>query len=178
MTPMRSLATVLVLTVAFGVAGLYFAPNMSQAIGGQKFGPFIPVIIDGDTLSDGENRFRLVGVDACEMGQPITFDGYEQPLDCGFFAKSFVERFIQDYHVICHDQGSRSYGRIVARCFVNAGQDYTSIDNDIGAFAVMSGWATVTDHATGLFAARYIYEETLAQVSGRGAWRGAIVQQE
>ena len=174
MTPFRSVALVSGLAVLFGFAGLYIAPNMEQYAGGKKYGPFKPEVTDADTISDGDLKFRLVGVDACELGQPISFEDYEEPLDCGYFARAFVKRYIADNDVVCYDQGSRSYGRIVARCFLVIGRNPASIENDIGAFALFSGWAVSTNHARGMFAARYQFEETMAKIASRGAWRGTM----
>ena len=162
--------------VFFGAA-LYVTPNLETFAGTSAHGPFSARVIDGDTLADGALKYRFVGVDACEMGQPIDFEGDAKPLDCGFYAKSFVEQFIGENKVICYDQGTKSYDRIVARCFL-AVEDGVgpSIENDIGAFALHSGWAVATEHAKGMFAFRYIYEELAAKVSLRGAWNGRTMK--
>ncbi len=150
-------------------------PNFEAYSGTTQHGPFQAKLIDADTLTDGENRYRLVGVDACEMGQPIEFAGEPNTLNCGYYAMRFVERFIADHQVVCYDQGSRSYGRIVARCFRYTDGTRRSIHDDIGAFVLRSGWAVSTDHAEGLFALRYYYEELMAKTSLRGAWNGTTM---
>lgn len=160
------------LSAVFFGAVFYVTPNLETYAGTEVHGPFSARVIDGDTLSDGVQKFRLVGVDACEMGQPIDFNNEPTSLDCGYYAKSFVVDFIGDGQVVCHDQGSRSYGRIVARCFRSNQGSGRSIDDDIGAFALHSGWAVVTEYAKVLYAFRYWLEELVAKVSLRGAWNG------
>lgn len=155
---------------------LYLAPNVERISGGKAYGPFVPSIIDGDTLGNGTERFRLVGVDACEMGQPISFLDQEGELNCGYFARAFVEEFIGKQKVVCYDQGARSYERIVARCFV--GTSWPTMQTDIGAFAIYSGWAVPTEHAGDLFKVRYLMEYMTAKMSRRGAWNGSSVLPE
>ncbi|WP_120632590.1 thermonuclease family protein [Ruegeria sp. EL01] len=155
---------------------LYLAPNIEHLSGGKAYGPFVPRIIDGDTLVDGDIRFRLVGVDACEMGQPISFPDQEGELNCGYFARAFIEDFIAGQQIVCYDQGGRSYDRIVARCFAGAG--WPTMRTDIGGFAIYSGWAVPTKHAGDLFRARYLLEYMLAKLAWRGAWNGSSVHPE
>lgn len=152
---------------------LFIAPNVEPLAGGQSYGPFVPNIIDGDTLGNGTERFRLVGVDSCEMGQPIQFPDQEGELNCGYFARAFVEEFIGDQEVTCYDQGARSYERIVARCFV--GGSWPWMQTDIGAFAIYSGWAVPTEHDGSMFQARYLMEYMIARAARRGTWNGSSV---
>lgn len=158
-------------TIFFGFA-LFVTPNFEAYTDTKEYGPFDATLIDGDTLSDGVNRYRLVGIDACEMGQPINFANEKDTLNCGYYALRFLELFIGDHQVVCYDQGYESYNRIVARCFRYTHKERRSIQDDIGAFALRSGWAISTNHAEGLYAFRYFYEELIAKVSLRGAWNG------
>lgn len=160
--------------IFFGIA-VFVTPNFEAYAGTTAIGPFDAALIDGDTLSDGNINYRLVGVDACEMGQPIDFVEEPETLDCGYYAKKFMEQFIADDQIICYDQGSRSYERVVARCFRHNGTNQRLIEDDLGAFALRSGWAVSTDHAEGMFAFRYFYEELIAKTSLRGAWNGTSI---
>lgn len=144
---------------------LFVTPDF---VTGNPSNRFIPRIIDGDTLSDGSTTYRLVGVDACELGQPVLLRGDKEPVDCGYYARAFVERFIGDDQVICYDQGPRSYGRIVARCFSGT----VEAPNDIGAFAIRSGWAEPTSHAGLLYGVKYVFEHYAAKAFRRGAQNG------
>lgn len=154
------------------MCGLVFlTPNLERLTGGKAYGPFVPEIIDGDTLSNGSDRFRLVGVDACEMGQPITFPDHEGELNCGYYARAFVAEFIGNQEVMCFDQGARSHDRIVARCFV--GTSWPTMQTDIGGFAIYTGWAVPTEHAGDMFKLRYMMEYMTAKMARRGAWNGS-----
>ncbi|MFV1761493.1 thermonuclease family protein [Phaeobacter sp. A90a-4k] len=162
-------AVVVCLAILGGM--LFVTPNIERLSGGKAYGPFVPDVIDGDTLSNGTTRFRLVGVDACEMGQPIRFADHDGELNCGYYARAFVEKFIGNREVICFDQGARSYNRIVARCFVGTG--WPTMQTDIGAFAIYSGWAVPTDHGGDLFKLRYLLDYMSAKLARRGAWNGS-----
>ena len=94
---MRAAKSFLVVTggsaIFFGLA-VFVTPNFEAYAGTKAIGPFEASLIDGDTLSDGTVRYRLVGVDACEMGQPIDFSEEPETLDCGYYAMKFMEQFI------------------------------------------------------------------------------------
>lgn len=152
---------------------LFIAHNVEPLAGGKSYGPFFPNIIDGNTLGNGAERFRLVGVDSCEMGQSIQFPDQEGELNCGYFARAFIEEFVADQEVTCYAQGARSYERIVARCFVGGG--WPSMETDVGAFAIYSGWAVPTEHAGAMFQARYLMEYMMARAAQRGTWNGSSV---
>lgn len=150
-------------------------PNLEPYLDHTEIGPFTPTIIDGDTIADGDMKFRISGVDACEIGQPVTFSEYSTPLDCGIYAREFLVRFINGRDVVCFDQGSRSYGRIVARCFVETEDQERSIDTDLGAFILSSGWA-FPEQGEPSFAARYAWEHFVALVERRGALNGELIR--
>lgn len=61
----------------------------------------------------------------------------------------------------------------MARCFVDDG--WPTMTDDIGAFAIHSGWAVPTDHAGELIMARYLMEYVFAKAARRGAWNGSTV---
>ena len=154
---------------------ILFTPALAP-IGAKKYGPFTPRIIDGDTFANGDLVFRIAGVDACEKGQPATFPDLQEPINCGEFASAFVARFISDNEVVCYDQGQRTYGRIVARCFLNNGWPTTK--NDIGAFALKAGWAFPTDHATISYALAYQVIYFKARLKRNGFWNGHVEKPE
>lgn len=156
-----------------GVILLSGAPNVEPFLGRPVLGPFSPRLIDGDTFADGDTRIRLAGVDACEMGQPIRYEEYAAPLDCGAYAKAFVERFIGTHPVVCYDQGGHSYGRIVARCFLDIPGRGHTMKTDIGAFALRSGWA-FPSHPHPAFGARYALEHLRAMIARAGALAGRL----
>jgi endonuclease YncB( thermonuclease family) len=71
----------------------------------------VPYVIDGDTLAFGRKRVRLWGIDAPEMD---TWPGKQ--------ARLFLIEKLTGQSVTCIETGERSYGRIVAKCYVG-GED-------------------------------------------------------
>jgi len=71
----------------------------------------VPYVIDGDTLAFGRKRVRLWGIDAPEMD---TWQGQK--------ARAFLIKKLAGREVMCVDSGGQSYGRIVAKCYVD-GED-------------------------------------------------------
>lgn len=71
------------------------------------------IAIDGDTLRIARQSFRLWGIDAEELHE-----------NHGMAAKGDLVHIISGREVRCDDTGSRSYKRIVAKCFlVDTGTD-------------------------------------------------------
>jgi micrococcal nuclease len=64
--------------------------------------------IDGDTLVIQATRVRLWGIDAPELYEPG-----------GDSAHSWLSNLTHGFTVTCHDTGTRSHGRWVARCYTN-----------------------------------------------------------
>lgn len=71
----------------------------------------VAYVIDGDTLAFGRKRVRVWGIDAPEMD---TWQGTQ--------ARSFLIKKLAGRKITCVDTGERSYGRIVAQCYVD-GED-------------------------------------------------------
>lgn len=175
MTPFRIHWRATLLSTGLAGAALFSLVFLTPSLapfGTQKYGPFVPRIVDGDTISSGEQTFRIAGVDTCEKGQPAKFPGYAEPINCGEYASAFVSRFIGKSEVVCYDLGQRTYGRIVARCFLDEG--WPTLRNDIGAFALESGWALPTDHATISYAIAYQFKSFSARLKKNGFWNGEV----
>jgi len=77
---------------------------------------------DGDTIEIGEIAIRLQGVAAPELRDPL-----------GREAGEAMRRLVQGRVVECRPDGSRSYDRIVAVCFLDG--------RDIGAWLIGRGLA-------------------------------------
>ena len=81
-----------------------------------------PVLIDGDSIVVAGKPVRLWGIDAPEMD---TREGY--------LAKRYLRTVIEDGTVRCVDQGARTTGEIMAKCFIG--------EVDLGEIMILSGHA-------------------------------------
>lgn len=108
-------------------------------------------ITDGDTFRFGATRIRLQGIDAPEMA---TAQG--EP------ARQHLMSIIGSDPVRCRDTGQRSYDRVVAVCWSQAGRD-------LSAAMVEDGWATDWARFSG---GRYAVAEWQARAAGRGMHAG------
>ncbi len=116
-------------------------------------------VIDGDTLSIGQVRIRLEGIDAPEVGQTCKGRG-GVCWPCGSAAATAaLEKLIAGKPVRCDRRGSDKYGRTLAVCFVRG--------RDINADMVRQGyaWAFVK------YSSSYVKEEAAARAGQRGIWQ-------
>lgn len=79
-------------------------------------------VVDGDTVSMGIWHYRLNGIDAEELNEPH-----------GQQAKTALKLIIGEEMVTCKTNGTMSYNRYVATCYVNG--------KNIGAEMVRLGFA-------------------------------------
>ena len=119
-------------------------------------------VVDGDTLVAGEERIRLVGIDAPEKVQTCR-DGEGQSWACGIAAREQLEALVAHGAVACAAQGHDRYGRTLAVC--NAGDVA-----DLGGALVRAGYAVAYMDKD----ARYAAAESAARDEGAGLWRGAF----
>lgn len=80
-----------------------------------------PHVIDGDTLSLGDRRIRLSGIDAPELRQICQRANGEWP--CGTQARANLIRLIGDARPTCSGNAEDRYGRLLAVCTVGGGVD-------------------------------------------------------
>ena len=85
---------------------------------------------DGDTIYVNEQPIRLQGVDAEELDEPH-----------GFGAKATLQAAIGHEIVTCKPDGTRSYKRVVATCYVG--------NLDVGLAVIAAGWALDCAHYSG-----------------------------
>lgn len=102
-------------------------------------------VTDGDSLRCGNDRVRLRGIDAPEIGQPHGA------------AAATVLRALAARPLRCASSYRDRYGRAVARCINSDGVD-------IGREMVLRGLAVVAVHED------YRSDEILAQREARGVW--------
>ena len=112
---------------------------------------------DGDSFRLGDNRVRLLGIDAPELAQDCAAaDG--SSWSCGRAARDRMAALLSGGAVDCRPEDRDQYDRLLARCSV-AG-------DDLGALMVAEGLAI----AAGL----YWQEEAAARAAGRGIWAGGF----
>ncbi|MDB6454151.1 thermonuclease family protein [Falsirhodobacter sp. 20TX0035] len=116
-------------------------------------------VVDGDTLHVAGERIRLVGLDACEMGQPATHANRQ--IDCGAWATEQMELLIgAGRQVHCESEGRDRYDRPLAICF--AGQRNLNLAMLRGSYAFLYGGSRQPDD--------YRQAEQEAQDAKRGLW--------
>ena len=95
--------------VFLALLALTFAtPSPAQTIAGSAY------VTDGDTLSIGNDRIRLFGIDATELDQNCTLDGTSWP--CGEAARAQLQDITANRQVSCVGIERDRHGRLVARC--------------------------------------------------------------
>jgi endonuclease YncB( thermonuclease family) len=119
--------------------------------------------IDGDTLAIGEERLRLLGIDAPESGQACR-DAQGTPYPCGEWARTALAQMIVGQTVTCMVERQDRYRRGLAVC--RAGQ------TDLNAEMVRIGAAVA------YIDRRYQALEQEARLARRGIWAGAFERPE
>lgn len=114
---------------------------------------------DGDSFRLGDDRVRLLGLDAPELAQQCeTRTGDNWP--CGRAARDALARLLAGGTVICQPDGHDQYGRILATCRVDG--------RDLGATLVGEGLA--------ISSGDYGREEAAARDGRKGIWDGGFQQ--
>ena len=108
--------------------------------------------VDGDTLTLGRHRIRLLGMDAPELAQTCRRDGAEWR--CGAAARQRLGEFLRVGPVTCRSGRTDKYGRLLARC--------ETAEGDPGARLVREGLAVAYG--------AYEDEEGLAKAERGGLW--------
>lgn len=141
---------ILTAALAASVALSSAAPALAQEISGPA------QVADGDTLSLGDMRIRLFGIDAPELAQTCNREGEQWA--CGEAARAELVKLVQDQSVTCLGRENDAYGRLVATCRVGR--------VDLGEAMVGAGWATAyTQYSTD-----YVEREALAKRFRLGIW--------
>jgi endonuclease YncB( thermonuclease family) len=161
---LRSLRLLAVLAAgALAVAlSMVFAGGRIMAGFGRGDAPALqgkPVVVDGDSLTLGARRIRLLHVDACEIGQPATRGG--DTFDCGGWARAAMAALIGDSRLACENHGLDRYGRVLAHCSTGDGVN-------IALAAVRAGIAFVGDPRRAPKA--FTEAEHQARARGLGVW--------
>ncbi|NNU79223.1 thermonuclease family protein [Halovulum dunhuangense] len=125
-------------------------------------GPAKPRIIDGDTLELGDEKIRLMNMDAPEMGQDC-LSRTGRAFNCGAEARAALEKIVGNGAVTCDADGRDDYGRILARCHAQG--------RDIAAELVRAGYG----FAFTRYGDDYAADQIEAEKEGRGLWSGQFV---
>lgn len=151
----RSLLRPLLLIAFFALAAVVAAllePAPAPIVGAARAS-------DGDTLRIGDERIRLLGLDAPELDQTCgSASGDDWP--CGQVAKARLAALIKGAEVRCASEGRDRYGRMLAHCDADG--------DDVGALLVDEGLA-IADFPN------YATEEAAARRAKRGLWQGQFM---
>jgi endonuclease YncB( thermonuclease family) len=117
---------------------------------------------DGDTLTLGNTKVRLEGIDAPETDQ-LCLTSKSKIWHCGLEARDKLRAKIGMAPVTCELKGHDRYRRTLAICSAN--------DIDLNAWLVRQGWALSFVR----YGDRYRAEENEARRERRGLWAGAFI---
>jgi endonuclease YncB( thermonuclease family) len=113
-----------------------------------------PVVNDGDSLTFGTERVRLLGIDAPEYNQTCMRGGKDYA--CGREARRALAALIGGKPVACEGWEKDRYGRLLATCKAGGVELNRSL--------VEAGWAVAYGG--------YSSEERAARAARRGLWAG------
>ena len=122
----------------------------------------VPYIVDGDTLSIGNLKIRLQGIDAPETDQ-ICLDQNAATWTCGVVVRDRLAERVGKHSIDCTPRGTDRYGRTLAVCSL-AGED-------LNAWMVRRGLALAFIR----YSRAYTAEEEQARDAKRGLWSGAFI---
>ncbi len=115
---------------------------------------------DGDSLTVGETRVRLFGIDAPELRQSCTRHGQEW--GCGVQAAEELTKLVTGKQVHCVPMGMDQYDRVLGRCTVGT--------LDVNLAMVAGGYAV----AFRRYSTDYVTAEDYAKANKRGLWAGTF----
>ncbi|MDE1996442.1 MAG: thermonuclease family protein [Rhizobiaceae bacterium] len=111
-------------------------------------------VVDGDTLAQNGERFRLLGIDAPEYRQECEHGGVNWA--CGEAARDALGKLMKAGEVECRGRERDRYGRLLVTCHAGA--------TDVNSEMVRSGMAVSYGG--------YTAEEAMARQAKAGLWAG------
>lgn len=121
-------------------------------------------VIDGDTFSTPEGKFRLWGVDAFELKQ-MCFDNDKNSIPCGVKAKETLQEiFNKAQEIKCIIATKDRYKRSVVKCYIDGIK--------LGTLLTQSGWVLDYEKYSG---GEFKDSEAEAKASLTGVWNGCFV---
>lgn len=112
---------------------------------------------DGDSFRLGDQRVRLLGIDAPEYAQTCD-DARGRPWSCGRSARDRMAQLLGAGKVDCRPEDHDQYGRLLAVCTVGG--------RDIAQVMVAEGLA--------ISSGRYWSDEQAARRDSKGIWAGGF----
>lgn len=150
--PARRIFSLLAVIALFaGVAFLIAWLEPETELGGRA------VAADGDSLAIGENRIRLLHVDAPEFEQTCKTKAGDD-WSCGREARRAMARLLSAGAVTCRGDRHDQYERLLATCSAGG--------RDLGAALVESGMAMADGN--------YESEQRAARAAEKGIWQGSF----
>lgn len=148
-------------TLVIGLAGSIAAAGLPAAAQSFRI-EGNATIVDGDTLRIGDERIRLLGIDAPERKQTCSAEqaGATRAWPCGEKATQHLQALVAGRRVVCVADTRDRYGRAVAVCTA----DGREINDDLAR----AGMAVATPE----YSTRYVAAEAEARAHKRGLWAG------
>lgn len=122
----------------------------------------VPRVVDGDTLSIGAIKIRLVGIDAPETDQ-MCLDANASRWACGIEARNQLASYIAGQVIRCVSSGTDRYGRTLATCWLGA--------RNLNGWMVEEGWALAYIQ----YSSAYVLGQERARGRQVALWRGAFI---
>ncbi len=151
----------LFLALAFGIMPALASPPEGYF----ELGPGV-TLESGDSWTDGDEHFRLFGVQACLRGTSYT-DKTGTHRDCGDASLAVLAAYIADTKPLCAHV-ARSAEAVLVSCYSTIGSDRLDLAN----LMISSGFAFASLNANGLpHHAPYAVAEQTAREKGVGLWQ-------
>ncbi len=122
-------------------------------------------VIDGDTITVGSEKIRLLGIDAPELNQKC-YDKKSRGWPCGESAKSFLEGLMIGKSINCEIHSKDKYKRSLGVCY----GDKINLNQEI----VKAGYALAYLKYSSIFKE----DELLARKNKKGIWKGNMENPE
>ena len=117
-------------------------------------------IIDADTVKIGQEKIRLLGVDAPETSQTCSCGG--EKVECGEQATSALKDFVGTDKIYCKGDKRDRYGRTIGECFIRRN----------GAEISLNQWLVANGYAVAYtqYSKKFADDEARAKAEKRGFW--------
>lgn len=114
-------------------------------------------VVDGDSLTLGKVRFRLLGIDAPEFSQTCMRDG--QPWPCGEEARTRLADYFASGEIACRGGMKDKYQRLLVTCFkqdLNINRDMVRLGMAVSFGDYQAEERQAQDGRAGLWASDFV----------------------